>query len=343
MALRWIDSFDHYATADVASKYEASQGSTAPTITSTARNGGLALSLNDGNTPAVVTKVLDAQQTWIVGFALRYTNSGADKEFLDILDGGTTHATLKYQASTGRWLFTGAWGTATSASVFSVNVWYYVEVKITIADSPGGSYEVRVNGATEMSGSGVDTRNAGNASADRIRLRAGSSSNTSTARIFDDFYICDGTGSAPTNTFLGDCRVEALYPNGDGNSSVLVGSDGNSVSNYLLVDETAPNSDTDYVASATVGDKDTYTYTNPTPTAGTVYGVQINMHARKDDAGTRKIVSVARSGGTEVDGPAKTLTTSYLYYCDPRETKPGGGSWSLSDVSGAEFGVKVDT
>ena len=32
----------------------------------------------------------------------------------------------------------------------------------------------------------------------------------------DDLYICDGTGSAPHNTFLGDCRVDTLLPTADG-------------------------------------------------------------------------------------------------------------------------------
>jgi len=107
------------------------------------------------------------------------------------------------------------------------------------------------------------------------------------------------------------------------------------------VDETTPNDDTDYVESGTAGDKDTYTYTNLTPTAGTVYGVQILPYVRKTDAGARSIKSIARHSGTEVDGPEQVLGTSFVYARDIREAKPGGGAWSISDVNGAEFGVKV--
>jgi hypothetical protein len=123
---------------------------------------------------------------------------------------------------------------------------------------------------------------------------------------------------------------------------VLAGSDGNSTNNYLLVDEATPNDDTDYVSSATPGDKDTYAYSNMNATAGTVFGVQPVPAARKDDAGARSIVTIARLSGTEVDGPVKTMATTYAYYADMRETKPGGGSWSISDVNSAEFGVKIN-
>jgi len=227
----------------------------------------------------------------------------------------------------------------TGTTILTSGIWYFIELKATINDSTG-SAAVKVNGVTEVTVSGVDTRNGGSAAtADRVIFF----SNGSVGGTFrlDDVYICDGTGSAPTNDFLGDCRVQALFPNGDGNSSQLVGSDGNSVNNSLLVDETTPNGDTDYVEGANVGDKDTYAYGNLTPTSGTVYGVQPNLYARKTDAGTRSIASVARLSGTEVDSAAAALSTSYLYYRDIRETKPGGGAWSIADVNNAEFGVKV--
>jgi hypothetical protein len=141
--------------------------------------------------------------------------------------------------------------------------------------------------------------------------------------------------------FLGDVRVQALLPTGNGNSSQLVGSDGNSTDNYLLVDEVPPNEDTDYVESATVNDKDTYVFGNLTPTTGTVFGVQIVAEARKTDAGVRSFKSVARLSATEADGPDTTLSTTYAFYMDKRDTKPGGGSWTITNVNDAEFGVKV--
>jgi hypothetical protein len=64
-------------------------------------------------------------------------------------------------------------------------------------------------------------------------------------------------------------------------------------------------------------------------------------YAAKTNAGVRSIASVARLSGTEVDSSDKALSVSYAYLPDIRETKPGGGAWSISDVNSAEFGVKV--
>ena len=158
--------------------------------------------------------------------------------------------------------------------------------------------------------------------------------------VMDDIYVCDDTGGT-NNDFLGDIRVEALLPNGNGNSSQFDGSDGNTTDNYLLVDDATPNDDTDYVESPDSGDKDTYAYGNLASSTGSVYGVQICPYARKTESGIRNLKTVARLSGTETDGPERPVGDSYAYMPDIRETKPGGGAWSISDVNSAEFGQKV--
>jgi hypothetical protein len=156
-----------------------------------------------------------------------------------------------------------------------------------------------------------------------------------------DTYIADIAGSAPTNDFLGDSRTDAILPNANGTTSQLVGQDTNSTDNYLNVDDDPPDDDTTFNESSTVGQKDTYNYPSITPTAGTVYAVQISPLVRKTDAGVRSIATVARLSSTEVDGPNQALSTTYLNLADIRETKPGGGVWTIADVNSAEFGVKV--
>lgn len=344
MALRWVESWDHLATADLSAKYDGIAGS--PAISSTNRTGGQSLVCTDNNTAQILTKVFDAQSTWIVGFAFRLVISGGNKQILQFASGATVQCGLWYlTGSTAVLAFYRGDGTTqlgtSGANALSSNIWYYVEVKVTISTTVG-TVDVKVDGASWISLTGQNTAAAGGTTADRVAFRAGGSSGTSTARFFDDTYVLDGTGSAPTNDFLGDCKVECIRPSGNGNSSQLVGSDGNSTDNYLLVDETTPNGDTDYVESSTVGNKDTYVFGDLATTTGTVYGVQVNPYARKTDAGSRSIVSVARLSGTEADGAAKTLSTSYLFLPDVRETKPGGGSWTITDINNAEFGVKVN-
>jgi len=332
MALRFADSFDHYATADVLTKWTSMVAT--PAIGATGRNSTSGVRLNASGT--TMTKTIDSQATWFIGFAFKVgTAPAATAAILQIIDDVTLHVDLRLSAGGILSVTRNGTNLGTGTAVLAVGTYYYIEIKVTISDTVGVAV-VKVNGVTDINLSSQDTRNGANASADRIRL-VGIVATTD----FDDFYVCDATGSAPTNDFLGDVRVETILPSGNGNSSVLVGSDGNSTDNYLLVDETAPNSDTDYVESSTVGDKDTYVYGNVTPTTGTVYGVQVLPFAKKTDAGARSIVSVARLSATEVDSTDKTLNTTYGYLPDIREAKPGGGVWSITDVNNAEFGVKV--
>lgn len=335
MALRFIDSFDHYANAQrLLGKWTSL--SQQPNLTSTnARHGGQCITNSaDGNSS--ISKVLDAQATWISGAAVLYPSVALDGYIFMWLDSTTLQLELRKNTSGILYVTRNGTTLATGTTPLTAGVYAYIEWKVTIANA-GGTVEVKLNGNTEISFTG-DTQNTANATANTFKLM-----DNSAAVYIDDLYICDGTGSAPTNDFLGDCRVEALFPNGNGNTSNGTGSDGNSVDNYLLVDENGPgpNSDTDYVEWASVGDKDTYTFTNLTPTLGSVFGVQMLPFARKTDAGFRKVVSVARLSGTETDSSDKSLSTSYSYYPDIRETKPGGGSWSITDVNNAEFGLKV--
>lgn len=335
MALRFIDSFDHYVTADIQTKWTSNSSCT---IAAAGRNGTSCLEWT--NFTRLVSKTIDAQATWIVGFAFRlssYPTTFANGQFLAFLDSATPH--VDFRIGPAGTIQTTRNGTVlgTGTIVLSLDTWYYLEFKVTISDTVG-VVVTKVNGITDLNLSAQDTRNAGNASANVIQLGNGNAA--STGRV-DDFYACDGTGGAPANDFLGDVRVEALFPNGNGNSSQLVGSDGNSVDNYLLVDETAPAT-ADYVESSTVGDKDTYPYTNLTSTAGTVYGVQVLPYAAKTDAGARSIVSVARLSATEVDSAVKALSVTPGYLPDVREAKPGGGAWAIADVNNAEFGAKVN-
>lgn len=165
--------------------------------------------------------------------------------------------------------------------------------------------------------------------------------NGASSADFEDLYICDGSGSI-NNDFLGDMRVDCYLPNGNGNSSQLVGSDSNSTDNYQLVDETSQNGDSDYVQSSTVNNKDTYAVADMSHTPANIFGTQLNMIAKKDDSGTRSICSVCRSGGTDYDGDTQALGTTYVDYRQIRETDPATSSaWTRSNLNSAEFGVKV--
>lgn len=338
MALIFLDSFDYYATADILLKWSANSEMS---IQTPGRTGAGAMGhANTSGTPFVTKSGLPSHATYIVGVAFQNTNGAiSTRTLLALREGSTVHVDVRIDAAGKLTVTRNGTLLGTGTTVVPNSGWQYLELKATCHDTAGVAV-LKLNGVVEINLTGQDTRNGGTGVFDGIQLWSKQSFNDQRT-WFDDLYICDGSGSAPSNDFLGDCKVECLLPNGDGATSQLVGSDGNSVNNSLLVDETQENGDTDYVESSNVGEKDTYAFGNLATVTGTVYGVQVIPVAKKTDAGTRQIVSVARLSGTEVDSAAKNLTGGYAQLPDIREAKPGGGAWTIADVNGAEFGVKV--
>lgn len=339
--LIFYDSFDHYTSPT--HKWSSVAGSPAPTIVSTSGRNGTA-GFDFSTAGALANKTLPGNYgTLVCGFAFRRnTTPGSTGVLFRFQESTTVHVDLRV-TPLGQLEVTRS-GTllASGTAIIPINVFTYIELKATIHDTTG-AVELRVNGATDASASGVDTRNGGTGVLNVISIVR---SNPGVTDFWiDDLYVIDDTDSGitgvPNNDFLGDVRVQFLAPDGNGNSSQFVGSDADSTDNYLLVDEAASNGDTDYVGSSTVGNKDTYAYGNLTPTTGTVFGVQILPMARKTDAGTRSLATVARLGTTETDGPTQPLSTSYQYLSDIREANPDGDAWDITDVNGAEFGSKV--
>jgi hypothetical protein len=338
MTLRFIDSFDHYATADLALKYSDVSVSSAAISSGNGRRSTKCLRLSQA--AAYVSRVHAAHATWIVGFAFKTaTLPGSTTAFLSFYDGATLHVDIRMLADGTLRATRNGTTLATSTSALSAGTFYSIECKVTIDDA-AGVVELRVNGSSTgwINITSQDTRNAGNASANLIKINGLGVTNVD----YDDFYICDGAGSV-NNDFLGDVRVDCYMPDGNGNSSQLVGSDSNSTDNYLLVDEASQNGDTDYVQSSTVNNKDTYTIADMSHTPTSIFGTQLNMVAKKDDSGTRSICSVVRSAGTDYDGDTQALSAaSYVDYRQIRETDPAtSAAWTRTNLNNAEFGVKV--
>lgn len=225
---------------------------------------------------------------------------------------------------------------ATSSSGFLSNAVYaYLEIRATLDDT-SGVVEIRVNGATAVNFTG-DTRVSGSDTQfSQLSFISGSQTPV------DDFYLLDTTGSAPYNTFLGEVKIETLVPNGNGAFSQLLGSDGNSTDNYLLVDEN-PASMSDYVESSTLGQRDTYTFSNPSTASGQVFAVQACAYVSKTDAGPAniKIIERASAGPTERLSFAIAVSNATWKQTGPMITDPNNATWSIATVSSAEFGVEV--
>jgi hypothetical protein len=333
MALLFVDGADHYATADGLKKWNAF--GTGVTINSSAgRRGGGAIALA-GSTRFVDKQLPSNYATLIVGYAFD-AGGGSNTAMLKILDGATIHVALFLTAANAIAAYRGDLTTllGTSANgVVPVSGYFYIEAKVLISDTVG-TVTVRVNGVAVLTLTGLDTRNAGNASATGFRIMG-----TSATSLVDDIYANDTSGGAPQNDFLGDCRIDTLFPNADGSNSAWTPSTG--TDHYALVDESTPNT-TDYVETSGVGNKDTWNFQNLSAITGTIYGVQVSSAALKDDAGARSIANTVKSGATNADGATQALSTSQLYYMDIWATDPNtAAAWTEANVNAAEFGVKL--
>jgi hypothetical protein len=247
----------------------------------------------------------------------------------------TAHLSIGYNASSVL-LYRGAPGgtlLASVATIFAANSWYAFEVSATIADA-GGTCVVKVNGNTLINFTG-DTKNAGtNTTIDAVMV----GSNGGYTAYFDDLYVCDATGSAPYNTFLGDVRIYPLVPTGAGSSTQFTPSSG---ANYTTVDE-LPYSATDYVTSGTTGHRDTYAMTDLPATAGTVYAVQNNVIAKRSDATAASLKPALKSGSTVYYGSTISLGPSDgilqdMYVADPATAV----AWTSGGVNSVEAGFEV--
>jgi hypothetical protein len=219
----------------------------------------------------------------------------------------------------------------TDAGVFNyVAGYYYIEVKITFSNT--GSAEVRVNGTTVIDEPSLDTIASGADGWDTITL-----SGFASGLSFDDLYVLDGSGSE-LNDFLGDVRIDAHYPDGNGTTSNSTPSTG--TNRAATVDETSPNSDTDYNTVTNVGDKDTLTLGAFANAGATPLAVQTNVFARKTDAGVGSACAVIRHSGTDYDGATAALNTTYAYFVEAYGLNPAGGLWTETDFNALEVGYK---
>lgn len=249
---------------------------------------------------------------------------------ISVRAGATSSDTLLGTTATGVLVAAGTSGTGADYKMVELEVIFHAstgEIRLKVAD-------VQVLHVT-----GLNTAPSGTAQANRVRVHL-----STTSDYIDDWYVNDDSGSAPENTFFGEAFVvESIIPNANGNSSQWLGSDANQIDNYLLVDDNG-NDDTDYVASGTLNDLDTYATGNLTNTTGTIIGTTHYLVARKDDVATRTIASAIRTNSIDYIGSNKTMTGTYNTYMENRLVNPDTSlRFTISEVNALEVGQKVTT
>ena len=305
---------------------------------------GSGLRYNTGGGQQAIRRGIPNTTTVIQGHAMLH-NYGDNYQFRALFrfwQGGTMYLTVHFDHWNNKLLVyrqDGAIGSGTllgqtaSGVHSSDGAWHYWECKATI-DSVNGAVQVRRDGVTLINLTGVNTQQGANAYVDTVECCTQSNYQNT---YIDDIYVCDTNGTT-NNDFLGDVTIETLHPSFNGTNSQMLGSDGNSVNNYQLINDWNDGTWTD---ATNTGDMDTYAYGDTGYSVpSTILGVVVTDRAYKTDTGARSIANVALYNGNTLQGSDHAFSgTGINWIIDVLETKPGGGAWTTAAINAAEFGV----
>ncbi len=358
MALRWLEGFEGLGTtgtttaallAELRRKYPYALLNATNSASLQTGWGSIGLCAQcyqvDGDANDQFWLVLDNQDTWIFGFAIRtpaYFYQYAQPIIILYDSAGSAQGSLKFN-SVGQleyWMGNVFTKVFTSSVTFLPDQWYYVELKVNI-NNVTGSVALNVNGQSGGSTYSGDTQITAIASANRFRFSLCFNGLAGQTGSLDDLYVADGT--AGLNTFIGPCKIETIRPNAD--TATIDWTPSANADHYTLVDDAGVPSGADYVSSSTLDQEDYWDYGALGTIVSGVEGVQINTVASLVVAGgTRQLKTPCSSNGTVSNGDAVALAdVNHRTIVRLLTTDPGanGADWTVSAVNAAQFGVKV--
>ena len=233
-----------------------------------------------------------------------------------------------------------------------LTLWFYLEMKLTVGTS--GSIELKVNGTSIGTASGVNLQVSGNPYCNRIAFYSYNNYSGGVqagAWVVDDLYVVDATDGMGSVDYLGEVRIQTKYPDANGYETDFLRSSGLVNANNVL-NIPMPFADTTlFNYSGTVGAKDLYSIGNFT-VSGTIFAVQESISFKKDDVGNRQVAPILRTAATNYIGDHiegsephslwHSCFSSYTYAGQIWETNPNTGlDWELIDLNLTEFGMKV--
>jgi hypothetical protein len=341
MALLWLDGFDKYGTLDASispSDILQRKYSVVNTTSYTNKSGRVdGQSLYMSSTSCyLVTPALTTDATITAGLGVKFAAFPSSfSSFLAFYDGATQGINLRINEPGELAIYRGSTLVSqTSGLGLLVDTWYFIELKVTCADS-GGLIDVQVGGTrvNDLYNASADTKEGTHDYHDTIRVKA-----PSQYIYVDDLYILDSSGGNNT-TFVGNCRIQTVIPESDYAAGWDYPSPG---THYTEVDESPCDDDSTYIQEDTTGNRDLFEYVNAVA-VGTIYGIQICTDCRETDATTYDLKMPIRSGGTIFSGDSQAIgTTSYVTKRRIAEVDPNtNAAWGLTDLNSSQFGVEI--
>jgi hypothetical protein len=335
MAIVYLDSFRTYDTAALPLHWGNGNGVVSST---SGRFGRPGLTVNNN---ATLVHMLPPCGAAVVGAAFLFNIPGDGNDRIPLFgfrDSTTLQAYVEWNNRILRICGAGGAVLATGTTQIAGATGYYLEFKVTFADSiAANSCVLRVNGVVECTApAGGDTKATANATANQFFVASTGFGTVGTT--ISDLYILDGTGTI-NNDFLGDRKVEACVVTGDGGLSDWTANAG---TDWQAVDDPTSDGDATYVASATVGQYDTFTLADLPAGVPAVDGVQVRVVARKDDAGSRAFAPALEIAGVRYDGAAVALGDTYAPTVRAWDQNPAtSAAWTETAVNALGAGVKL--
>jgi hypothetical protein len=333
MALLLIDGFEGYGTlgitTSVAIRYPGAGASNQSIVAGRTSGYGLRAYNN-----SFITSHLTTNPTLIAGAAF-YLTTITSSTALAFYDNAVLGVKITVYSTAPSTIAIVVDGTTVSTvdlhTTLLLNTWYYIELKV-YCHSTDGTIEVRVNGTTVASLSGINTKIGTDSFYNRVLFGLYGWSQ------IDDFYVCDGS-SISNNSFQGVCKVYAVYPNRDTDTIQWTTSTG--LLHYTLIDEN-PYITTDYVISGTQAQTDLYQY-QTLNTTNTIKGIQISTIG-KLASGLSTILEVPISSNSIVDvGDDITVSSTQfgealrISETDPNTNEP----WTTAGLAAVQIGLKI--
>jgi len=338
MTIYWQDGMDLYpAASDLALRYQSAVGTVHQTD---GRFGGGCVQLGNQNGLSARPPGLSVTDLWL-GFAFYVYGIDGDKQIagfntIDSSNNGDT-CEITYNSATGVWrAYRGRLGAqlGTAVLMLPLNSWHWVDVRCqpnTTFGGTDGTVEVWVDDVQIINLTSVNCSSF--APNPIIGAAFGdAASNNSSPSFYDDVFM--------SSTRIGDTRIETLVPTSD--ASPNDGTPSTGANHYAVVDETQYNT-SDYITMTNVsGNKEVYGHGALAGTTPTIRSVQVMMVSQKTNAGALTLQPLVKSSGTEADGSAQSVSTSWSWQGSIFETDPNtSAAWAYGAVNSASIGYKV--
>lgn len=235
-------------------------------------------------------------------------------------------------------VFTGNFATlvASGTATISQQVWNLIEVHVRIADS--GIIEIRVNQLSDSTFSG-DTKPGADTSIFYLDFTCVYNDSSSGAQTyFDDIVVNNPSGSA-NNSWPNAAKVYYLPLSGDGVTKQWTPTPAG-LTHYTAIDD-VPVTSTDYIRAMTTNLVDIFSVADLPSTAGSIKAVIPEVYAYKGSVESPTKLGIGIDIGSGVEYSIdKSLGINPVLVSNTWEQRPGGGSFTSSDVNALQLYLK---